>query len=184
MLAGKRGEVKDLVFRHVAGLLPPHEFGAELQQILLRGHAMAGYLGRRRAGDMAPYDQDDTEFGRMIAAEQQQFSTKFTQDLADGRYDGEDGRPMALPILRRAEMYVHRMRGSANEAFVLASDPRRDLFWWRLGDTDTCPDCPRIAAGSPYDGRNLPPPPGTAATACRTNCACHIERGDGVTGFA
>jgi hypothetical protein len=181
MLDGKRGEVKDTVFRHVAGILPTEDFCREVRQILLRGHAMAGYLGRRRAGDMAPYDQDDTTFGQMLTAEQQPFLDGFVADLAGDRYEGEDGRPMALPILRRAEMYVDRMRGSANEAFVLASSPR-DLLYWRLGGAEHhCDGCPAIAAGNPYNASTLPAFPADASQPCRTNCRCHLERGDGVT---
>jgi hypothetical protein len=180
MLSGKRGEVKDLVFRHVAGLLPPDEFGRELHAILLRGHATAGYLGRKRAGDMAPYDADDTEFGKMIAAEQQPFLDGFVADLEGSRYEGEDGRQMALPILRRAEMYVDRMRGSANEAFVLASGPR-ELFWWKRHSSESCPGCEAIAAGNPYNASTLPAFPADASQPCRTNCRCRLERGDGIT---
>jgi hypothetical protein len=183
MLDGKRGEVKDAVFRHVAGLLPPEEFGRELRQILLRGHAMAGYLGRRRAGDMAPYDQDDTTFGQMLTAEQQPFLDGFVADLDADRYEGEDGRPMALPILRRAEMYVDRMRGSANEAFVLASGPTA-LYWWRLGDAEACPDCPRMEAGNPWNAGTLAGRfPASGWSACGVNCRCSLWRDDGVSGF-
>src|SRR5438128_1209414 len=105
MLNGKRGEVKDIVYRYVAGILPEADFSREMRQVLIRGHAMAGYLGRRRAGDFAPYDEDDTTFGQMIADEQVPFLTGFQADLQSNRYEAEDGRPMALPILRRAQMY-------------------------------------------------------------------------------
>jgi hypothetical protein len=181
MLTGKRAEVKDLVFRYVAGIVDDSGFADEARRVLIRGHAQAGYLGRRRAGDHAPYDQDDTEFGRMIAEEQQEFLQGFVEDLSTGRYDGEDGRPMAEPILRRAQLYVERMRGSANEAFRLAS---WEPMSWRLGASDHCADCLGLAAGSPYEDGELRQVPRDASTLCQLNCACELARSDGVTAFA
>jgi hypothetical protein len=183
MLTGKRGEVKDIVFRHVAGILPAESFEDEVRSVLIRGHAQAGYLGRRRAGDFAPYDADDTEFGRMIAEEQQEFLQGFVEELREGRYEGEDGRPLAEPILRRAQLYVERMRGSANEAFRLASLPKEQIEW-RLGSADHCSQCLALAAGSPYATDVLRQVPRDDSTICRQNCACLLVRDDGVTAFA
>jgi hypothetical protein len=182
MLSGKQAEVRDLVFRHVAGILDQDGFSDEFRRVLIRGHAQAGYLGRRRAGDLAPYDADDTEFGRMVAAEQQEFLAGFVADLAGGRYEGEHGRPQAEPILRRAALYVERMRGSANEAFRLAS---WEPLTWQLGGADeSCEDCLRLAAASPYPSGELRQSPGDGSTRCITRCLCRLLRGDGVTAFA
>jgi hypothetical protein len=183
VLSGKQAEVRDLVFRHVAGILDQDGFSDEFRRVLIRGHAQAGYLGRRRAGDHAPYDQDDTEFGRMIAAEQQEFLAGFVEDLAGGRYEGEDGRPQAEPILRRAVLYVERMRGSANEAFRLASLPEEQIEW-RLGGSDHCDSCLGMAAGSPYTVETLRSAPRDGSQICLMNCRCGLIRDDGVTAFA
>jgi len=182
MLSGKQAEVRDLVFRHVAGILDQDGFSDEFRRVLIRGHAQAGYLGRRRAGDLAPYDADDTEFGRMVAAEQQEFLAGFVADLAGGRYEGEHGRPQAEPILRRAALYVERMRGSANEAFRLAS---WEPMIWRLGGTsESCSDCLRLAAGSPYAADALRSVPRDGSQECLMSCRCELIREDGVTAFA
>jgi len=182
LLAQKRVEVANLARHVVAGTLTPEDWAERMRAILIQGHARAGFLGRQRGGDLAPYDSDDTEFGRMVAADEQPFLDRFHADLESGRYEDEDGRLLLLPVLGRAEMYVQRMLGTANEAFLGTSGS--ELIWWLLGDSEeSCDECPALAAGSPYTAATLSRTPGDCSTPCMTNCKCRLARADGITGF-
>jgi hypothetical protein len=183
LLAHKRAEVKDLARHLVAGTLGPQEWADRMRAALVTGHARAGYLGRTRGGDVAPFDADDTEFGRMVADDEQPFLDRFRQDLESGRYEDEDGRLLLLPVLGRAAMYVDRMLGTANEAFVGTSGS--DLLWWKLGPSESgsCEECPKLAAGSHYRASELTRTPGDCSTPCVSNCKCWISREDGISGF-
>src|SRR5438128_672157 len=103
-LDGRRGQVPDLMRHLGAGPQGTEQFAVQMRALLVRGHAYAGYLGRRRAGDLAPYDQDDTEFGQMLMADQQPFLDEFVRDLDTEKYEDESGRLMVDPVERRALM--------------------------------------------------------------------------------
>jgi hypothetical protein len=103
----------------------------------------------------------------------------------DPRYFDGDGsfRPGSLDP--RTDLYVGRMRGSANEAFAKGSfedDPKAE-FVWQLGSEDSCEDCPEKAADSPYTEDTLYSYPGDGDTECLGNCKCILVRQDGATGF-
>ena len=85
MLAAKRGQVQDLARHLAAGTLDAAGWAQQMRSVLLAGHAQAGFLGRRRGGDVAPYDADDTTFGRMVMADEQPFLDRFRADLESGR---------------------------------------------------------------------------------------------------
>jgi hypothetical protein len=148
---------------------------------LARHHADAGYHGRVRAGDTAPVDADDRAFGRLVAQEEMPFLDAFRRDVEGGRYTREDGILDREAIARRASMYAARLYGTANEALVLVAD---EAIEWRLGETDHCRSCLRLAANSPYPAGTLPTVPRGGKTECVTNCGCEIRTASGLAGFA
>jgi hypothetical protein len=52
-----------------------------------------------------------------------------------------------------------------------------------MGSAEHCPDCPPLAAGSPYKWDKLPTVPRAGSTRCRSNCLCFLVRDDGIEGF-
>lgn len=157
-------------------------FAARLADSLDQWHAEAAYHGRQQAGDLAPMDADDREFGRVAAEEDLEYLDGFHQAIAAGKYVDDDGAVTA-GMENRADMYVTALERSFNEAFVLASD-EGDSFWWKLGGVNNCPDCIELAGGGPYPAAEMPTVPGGGATQCLTRCNCFLERSDGVNGFA
>ncbi len=172
-----------------------------MDAILLDGHFEALKLGYERAG-VFDYDADHLKMlARGIKDKESDFlqgyhdqnggwHRGFLGDIKSGddpRYFNEDGtfRPGSLDA--RSDLYVGRMRGSANEAFAIASfeeDPETEFTWALGGTEDHCEDCPEIAAGSPYTQDTLYTYPGAGDTECLGRCLCILEREDGATGFA
>lgn len=158
------------------------EWGGLMLEALAHGHAEAGYLGRVRAGDTAPFDLDDRRFGALVAQEEAPYLNAFEQDLLGGKYTQEDGTLDVERIQRRAALYVARIYGTANEALSLTID---EPIWWRLGEPETshCRECPALAAGSPYAPGTLPTVPLGNATSCLSQCLCWLETASGLIGF-
>jgi len=151
-------------------------FGGRVLEALEDGYTKAVYLGRHRAGDIAPPENDDRLFAQYTLREQTPYLEGFISDLSDGDY------PEAK-LRNRALSYVGRVLGVANEAFVLASDSD-ELFYWILGGNENnCGECPDRAKRSPYRKNELPGFPGDCSTKCLMNCKCHLVRSDGVSSF-
>lgn len=175
LIAEAGQDVRALVSALVSGDLTPAEWSDQMLETLAHAHAEAGYRGRLRAGDLAPYDRDDLRFGQLVAQEQMAWLWKFQRDLEGGRYG--TGEPDAAAIQRRAAMYVTRLYGTANEAWGLTVN---EPLWWRLGDSEeSCRSCPRLAEGSPYAPGALRVWPKSGATECNINCKCRVTTADG-----
>lgn len=153
--------------------------------ILIDRHAAAAEIGRRRATGAAPGRLDeDTSLGGVVADSEALYLQGFADDIAGGRYTGEDGRIDAEAISRRSGFYAARLLGTANEAFALGSGEGESFDWVLGGAEDHCQDCPDLAAGSPYPAALLWAYPRGGTTACLFHCKCHLKRvGDGRTGF-
>lgn len=161
-------------------------FGGRMLQLLEDGHTKATLIGRQRAGDFTPEEEDDRHFGRRITDVEMTFLEGFVEALAEGRYEGEDGSLDLDRIRRRARSYSGRMTGTANEAFALASGD--DLIEWVLGEPETAhcegeDSCPERAEKGPYTASTLPGFPGDNTTPCLFHCLCTLKRTDGVTAF-
>lgn len=172
-----RGLARDLAERRIS--VP--EWGGRMLGTLAEAHARAGFHGRQRAGDRAPFDTDDTRFGNLAAQEEQHFLHSFEQDLLAGRYRTEAGDLDVEAVTRRGEAYLRGLYATANEAMAWTDGGR---IWWRLGPTDqNCVDCVELAEHSPYTPARLPTVPGAAKTICNVGCACFLETESGLTGF-
>lgn len=157
--------------------------GAEAVALLADAHAHAAYLGRRLAGVPGAFGQADIDFGEAIAQEQGLFMSRFVNDIESGKYLLESGELDEKAIQRRADMYVKRLLGTANEAWAAAHPPDAQIAW-RLGGTENhCPECPAYAEAGPYRADSLPAHPGDGSTTCGTNCLCYLENTDGEQGF-
>lgn len=174
----------------VAGAIDTDQFAAIVMHLLLRKHTAAVTIGRHLAGDYATEDSGDEAVAQTVAEDERQYLNGFTDDIRAGRYDAEQpetGPPVPKlgreRIIKRLLWYAGRLTGTANYAWVHASDPAAQ-FWWRLGaNEDHCDACPELAAASPWTSETLPTVPGANHTPCLFNCKCHLERIDGVSGF-
>lgn len=180
LVAATEGRVRALVDRLVAGDLDTAAWQDRMLETLAEAHAQAGYRGRLRAGDTAPYDRDDTRFGALVADEEARFLWRFRRDIEGGRYGADE--PETEAIARRALFYVSRLYGTANEALALTAD---EPIWWRLGEPESshCRSCPRLAENSPYPPGQLPTVPRGNQTTCKQNCLCWLETASGLIGF-
>lgn len=178
------------------GQISIDEWAKKFDAALLDGHLDALILGFERAGNF-DYDLKELkELARGIKDTESEFLTGYTDDAGvwhrgwigdlksgdDPRYFDKDGNLVPGSLDNRADLYVGRMRGTANEAFVNASDPDSS-FEWELGDTEHCDDCLEMADGGPYTVDTLFSFPGDGGTQCLGNCGCTLTRDDGVEGF-
>lgn len=149
---------------------------------LAEAHAQAGYHGRQRAGDLAPFDADDARFGNLAAQEELPFLQAFAYDVMGERYRDESGKLDAERVTQRAEMYLSRLYGTANEALALVDG---GLIYWVLGEPETnhCTDCPELARNSPYFPGQLPTVPRGNQTICLGGCLCSLRTESGLVGF-
>lgn len=182
LIAQAGQDVRALVDRLVSGELDTSAWAGAMEETLAHAHAEAGYRGRLRAGDLAPFDRDDERFGALVAQEESAYLWRFRQDLEADKFGIDE--PETEKIQRRALLYVARLYGTANEALALAAGG--DEEWvWVLGETDaTCTDCMRLATGSPYRAGALPTYPRSGTTRCLGNCKCEIRTASGLHGFA
>jgi hypothetical protein len=176
-----RGQLWSLCEELFLGKIDADIFGKRAIEILQDGHARAARFGRVRAGVLGPLGDEDRFIADLIMREQSAFLQRFVNDLKSDKYIGADGEFVRSPINARAQLYAARLRGTANDTFVNASDAGV-LFEWILIAEDNCNDCPMIAANGPYNALTLPAKPGDGRTECITNCKCILLREDGVLG--
>jgi hypothetical protein len=171
--------------RLALGEIDATTFGGLMRQELRDAHVSAVVMGRNLAGDFAEPELDDKLFAELVMQEQDQYLRRFVSDIAAGRYtDAEEQVLKLAQVQQRAGYYASRIRGTANDVFVLASGPG-EMFAWHQLTIEPCEDCPRLEAGGPYRGDLLPTKPGMGRTQCRTNCGCVLVRlSDGLIGFS
>lgn len=182
LLEGVHREAEALSDGFAAGLYDADEVAERFALRLEELHTEAVRLGRERAGDRSPPDEDDRRFAEAVLDREAEFLQAFEADLRAGRYE-TDGFADTARIKRRLGFYAGRLVGTANEAFLLSSEDET-LFYWRLGGVERhCPDCPELAAANPHRADELDRVPGSCETQCKFRCKCRLERADGVFGF-
>jgi len=103
-------------------------------------------------------------------ARQKAFASRFAMDIARG--ETEEKRKIPEPT--RAAMYADAIEAGYQIGASLGA-PDGTLIWWVLGEAVHCPDCPLIAANSPYTRESLPTTPGAGQTKCKMNCRCYLS---------
>lgn len=180
-----RRQLNTLTAHLANGTLSPDAYADKLYDTLLRAHRQACYLGRYRAGDTSPPDADDVRFASDVMRGEDAYLAAFADTLAEGGYRAPDGSLQEHAVLRRAEMYLSRVVGTANEVWALTTPGR---IHWKLGEAEHCHnahgyDCPKLAAGGPYTWQSLPTAPKACETPCIFNCTCLLVSEDGTTSF-
>lgn len=183
MIETRRRELDRLVDQLADKKITPLEFTTRLDAVLAEGHSEAWRLGRQLAGDLRLRHDADSAVGRTKADLESQFVQGLLMDLHTGRYASDAGDLRPGPIRSRLNLYLGKMRGTANEAWTEAG-PENAEYDWKLGGAENhCGDCPYLAEGSPYTSETLPTHPGSGDTPCLGNCTCFLEREDGAEGF-
>lgn len=158
----------------------------QFDAILLEGHTAAYEMGRNLAGDLSD-DINDLLRGMAARDEESYYLRGFLEALRarDERYwDAEIDAWRDGAIKARQDMYLGKMRATANDALVDNTPPDLDEFYWRLGAVeDHCEECPQMADLSPFTRDTMFTTPGACETPCKHNCTCHLERVDGRSGF-
>lgn len=184
MVQQRRRELVALANKLGAESLTPGAWADLFNAVLQKGHGKAWFLGRVLAGDLRPFGDTDVLKGIAKADEDADYLRGFLDDLLarDPRYWDEDGVRLRQ-VLNRMNLYIGKMRGTANEALV-ESSPKNIEWYWRLGAAEEhCQDCPQLAALSPYSRDANLGYPGSGDTECLGNCTCYIELSNGLRGF-
>jgi len=166
------------------GDLTPDEWGDAFHALLVDSHADAWLLGSRRGGrDVSELQQIANRYGQHYADTETQWLNNFIDDLANGRYTDDAGNLKLSAIDARSRLYVGKLRGNANQAFV-DSGTHNESYRWVMTGFEHCEDCPRLAALSPFTANELYTVPGAGDTECLGHCRCVLVReSDGVRGF-
>lgn len=168
-------KVNRIVDKLATGVLTDAEFIEAMVDVLLDGHTEAAVMGRKLAGDLSPAELDDELFAQVVVDGEGKYLARFLNDLQIGRYLDADGNRLTAQIRARAQLYPGKLRGTANETFILASADNETFAWHQLA-AEPCDDCPRIEAGGPYTLATIPSYPGDGRTQCRTSCGCVLVR--------
>ena len=167
------------------------ELGAAMIDVLSDAHRDAAAVGRRRTADEHIATDDDRVLADRVIEGERSFVNAFMDDIRSGRYwDAAEERIVFAAIFVRALLYLARLAGTANEAYVKASGDG-ETWTWILdpeaehceSESGECLDCPTLAAGGPYTAETLPTYPGAGDTECLLGCRCAIVRSDGRSGF-
>jgi hypothetical protein len=187
----RTGDELDRAVGRFISTLDANELGAAMIEVLTFEHERAASVGRRRMGDEHIFSDDDRDLADRVMEGERVFVDAFMADIAAGRYwDVKLERIDFAGIYKRAQMYLARLAGTANEAYVKASGDG-ETWTWILdpkaehceSESGECLDCPGLAAGSPYTSETLPTFPGAGDTKCLLGCRCAIVRSDGRAGF-
>ncbi len=154
------------------GLLSPDDFAGAFRQELKEEYIRQYLLGIGGRTQMTPADWGS--IGGMLK-EQYGHLDGFVDDLRGGELSEEQ-------IRARAEMYVN----SAREAYETAHSRNAEKLGlteesWSLGASEHCDDCLAYAAQG-WQPLGTFPTPGSGATQCMTNCACHKTYRNPATG--
>lgn len=177
LMVSTRGKLAQLGFRLNRGILDPTKYIQAVFDVLEASHAQAVKMGRNLGGDLSPIEDDDFAFAMRIMNEEAPFLNRFRTDILLGRYTDAQGRFKLGAINARANLYTGRIRGTANETFVLSSEPE-DTFAWHDLTAESCAECPGIAAGGPYTAGQLflIGYPAQGRQPCGGNCGCILVR--------
>lgn len=185
MVHARRREMHAITDRLIAKEINVDDWADLMHAAILEGHTKGWQLGRHLSGDLED-DLNDLLRGLNKADAEKYYLQGFRDALLarDPRYWDEELEEFKESIKSRQDLYLGKMRGTANEAFVNKSPRNNREFDWVLGGTeDHCEDCPEFAADSPWQADELFAYPGSGETQCKFNCLCHLVRSDGVSGF-
>lgn len=105
------------------------------------------------------------------------FSAGFYEDLLNKNPDYFDleNEIFDLDALnRRSSYYVLSLRGYAN-AVLKDNCPDDCDIYWETRAKESCIDCLRLKADSPYTKETLGPTPGDMTLTCNTGCQCYLK---------
>lgn len=186
MVKGRRRELHALTKKLAKGEITVDQWGEAMEGVLLEGHTRGAYYGRMLAMQkQSASELVDVLAGQAALDSETYYLRGFYDALRDKdpRYwDAEAEKWLAGAIEDRQDMYLHRIRGTANAAFLRESPGF--FFDWVLGGVeDHCTECPDLAALSPWGSNELYKYPGSNETPCLFNCRCFLKREDDVIGF-
>jgi hypothetical protein len=152
-------------------------FVSDARALLSNFHARASHLGRQAsAGSAIGASDADVWLGDLAAWKELPYLHKFDAWLRSGT----EGREKQIEA--RSRLYTGKLRGTANEAYFEDQPPMK--VKWVLGSIENhCQSCIELAAGGPYDSRNVPTYPGAGDTECGGNCDCSLEPEGGASPF-
>ncbi len=187
MIKARRRELHTITKMFANGEITLAAWHDRCMAILLEGHTRANYFGRMLAAQVELDPENADIFAAVAATDSEEYYlrgfSEALQDLDSRYWDAEAQAWLTDAIEARQDLYLGKMRGTANAAFLRESLDDQ-LFYWMLGGTeDHCQECPDYAAGSPWRADELPTHPGDNSTPCRFNCLCFLRREDDVYGF-
>lgn len=185
LTADTRHNLLQIVTGYYNGTVSLWQLSDALVHALRDAHAHSAYLGRRLAGNRAPFGRGDQDFAASVVIGQSRFLEGLVTAIQGGQYSGADD----AALVRRIGAYTRVLRGTAHEAWGL-SLPDDTMVDWVLGPLEHCKpepgypySCVMLADGGPYPVRQMPTWPGLCQTPCVFSCGCVARTQGGQSGF-
>jgi hypothetical protein len=142
----------------------------DLRQLVHGTFQQARELGYQAMGRITDLDKFDKAIISRAAEEELKYANGFLDDYMNDR-----GK---MPYDQRFDQYRNTVTHQFNMA-ASQSVPADTLIWWEMTSMEPCPDCPVLAADSPYTGdlgnNPLPTVPQAGDTQCCGNCRCYLR---------
>ena len=127
-------------------------------------------LGFSAIGRAAAWDKFDLSTIKAAAEEEMKYTKKFLGDYMNDRG--------TMPYERRFNQYGSTVNHQFNMA-AYQGVPHGTLIFWEMTSFEPCPDCPELAARSPYTtdlgNHPLPTVPQAGDTRCLGDCKCYLR---------
>lgn len=177
--ADTEDRIEQLTERLASGEIDSDGWAVAMRTELTKAHTEARSIGRRLAGHVGPFDQDDVAGGAADWARQEEFFQGLLEDLETGRYTKPDGTLNARALNARGGQYAAALRGTANRSFKEAM--AQEVLRWMLGLADHCKpskdfpyDCPSLSEQEPKPADQWDTEPAGGRTPCRNFCTCYF----------
>ena len=178
----------DLAVQLARGAITVDQFGSLMLTELADLHGRAARIGRVYAGIGLPkMGSLDSLMGNIAVADEGEFLSAFLGEIKDGKYNmpgPEAASPTVLndkKISKRAQLYAKKLRGTANEAWMLIQPENARVNWRTNPRLEHCHasagllGCVDIERGNPWTPKTVPTVPGGCETTCLFNCGCELE---------
>lgn len=186
MLKARRRELHKITQLFTSDKITLDQWFDQMTAVLLEGHTKASYFGRMLAAqEELAGELVDVLHAQAAVDGEDYYLRGFAEAIynKDPRYwDAEAEKWKAAAIEDRQDLYLPKMRGTANDAFLRESEPF--TMDWLFGLTEKhCIDCLDMNAGNPWKPSEMPTAPGKHELICKLGCDCYLRRSDGVQGF-
>jgi len=160
------GRVLDLMQQLDEGKISLTQLEWALKVELAGAYQDAYVLGQRAVGYTGDLMDEDIAFLKSFRRTENQYLRNFMGAIAADK--------LVMDKMDRIKMYVDTVGSVFEHARAEAAPPWVKIYWVPTMGAKHCPDCLKLAVGSPYTKESLPTTPRAGDTQCLSNCKCKL----------